>query len=132
MLTAIETFVRSQIVVSQNQKITIELKAGRGENGYSAILDIVPSKATTRSTPAPGAVNTPTKAAITETPEDRKEPSDEVEAKRKAAAEAASKTARKSAFTLKDEEPEAEEVTAEAEDKPAPKAGTIFSKVKEA
>jgi hypothetical protein len=37
---AIENYVRGQITVADNQEITIELRAGRGENGYTAQLDI--------------------------------------------------------------------------------------------
>lgn len=45
ILTAIETYVRSQINIADNQEIAIDLKAGRGENGYTATLDIRPASA---------------------------------------------------------------------------------------
>ena len=44
ILVAIETYVRSQINIADNQEISIDLKAGRGENGYSATLDIRPAR----------------------------------------------------------------------------------------
>ena len=49
---AIETHVRGAISIAPNQEVTIDLKAGRGDNGFSAILDIRPS--TRPSTRPPG------------------------------------------------------------------------------
>lgn len=40
--TSIEEFVRKQINVADGMEIDIELKAGRGENGFTATLDIHP------------------------------------------------------------------------------------------
>lgn len=40
ILTAIDDFVRKQVNIADDQEISIELKAGRGENGYTATLDI--------------------------------------------------------------------------------------------
>jgi hypothetical protein len=42
ILEAIEASVRSQISVSEDQEINITLKAGRGDNGYTATLEIRP------------------------------------------------------------------------------------------
>ena len=43
IMSALESYVRNQITVNANQKIVIDLKAGRGENGFSATLDIQPA-----------------------------------------------------------------------------------------
>ncbi len=45
LMEALENYVRSQITISDDQDIKIELRAGRGENGFTATLDIVSSKA---------------------------------------------------------------------------------------
>lgn len=37
---AIDAYVRSQISINDDQEVVIELKAGRGDNGFSATLDI--------------------------------------------------------------------------------------------
>lgn len=56
ILEALEAAVRTQIAIAEGQSVSIELKAGRGENGFSATLDIVPAaranlRATTVSAP---------------------------------------------------------------------------------
>ena len=43
ILAALESYVRSQITVAEDQTIVFDLKAGRGEHGFSATLDIVPA-----------------------------------------------------------------------------------------
>lgn len=43
IMQALDVYVRTQINIALNQKVVIDLKAGRGENGYSATLDIVPN-----------------------------------------------------------------------------------------
>ena len=40
--TAIKNYVNQQVNIREGQEITIDLKAGRGENGFSATIDIVP------------------------------------------------------------------------------------------
>lgn len=55
ILESIESFVRKQINVADGMAIDIELKAGRGENGFTATLDIHPQdtpKATVASVSA--------------------------------------------------------------------------------
>ena len=47
ILEALDTYVRSQITISENQEISIDLKAGRGENGFTATLDIRPASTAT-------------------------------------------------------------------------------------
>jgi hypothetical protein len=42
---AIEAFVRTQITISPSQEISIDLRAGRGDNGFSATLEIKSRKA---------------------------------------------------------------------------------------
>lgn len=53
ILDALEDYVRSKISISESQKIIFDLKAGRGENGFTATLDIVAngSKAPVKSKP---------------------------------------------------------------------------------
>lgn len=41
IFNALESYVRGQIAIKDDQAIEIDLKAGRGENGFSATLDIV-------------------------------------------------------------------------------------------
>lgn len=53
ILTALDTYVRSQINIADNQEIEIDMKAGRGDNGYSATLDIVQSKSKAPAKPKP-------------------------------------------------------------------------------
>lgn len=43
--SAIRDFVKSQINISEGMEITISLKAGRGDDGYSATIDITPQTA---------------------------------------------------------------------------------------
>lgn len=40
---ALDAFVRSRINVADSQTIVFDLKAGRGDNGMTATLDIVPA-----------------------------------------------------------------------------------------
>lgn len=66
ILKALDIYVRSQINIAQDQDIIIDLKAGRGENGYSATLDIVQSKPKTNgvaSIPAATAYRSPLASA---------------------------------------------------------------------
>ena len=42
---ALEAFVRSRITVADDQTIEFDIKAGRGDNGVSASLEIVPAQA---------------------------------------------------------------------------------------
>lgn len=39
---AIKEFVRKQVTISDTQKLDIELRAGRGDNGYTATLEVTP------------------------------------------------------------------------------------------
>lgn len=43
IVEAVKAYVYRQIRVNEDQDITIDFKAGRGENGISATLDIVPA-----------------------------------------------------------------------------------------
>lgn len=61
---AIIAYVRSQINIANNQHIEVDMKVGRGDNGYSATLDICPNTAKTESKVVTH--------SISETPEDRK------------------------------------------------------------
>jgi hypothetical protein len=40
IISALEQYVRNQISIKDGQTILIDLKAGRGENGFTANLDI--------------------------------------------------------------------------------------------
>jgi len=52
IMSALDAFVRKQITISDDQKIDIDMKAGRGENGYSAELSISAQDITSPSKPA--------------------------------------------------------------------------------
>jgi hypothetical protein len=41
---AIEDFVKSQVTINDDQKITMELKATRGETGFQAVIEITAPK----------------------------------------------------------------------------------------
>ena len=115
IVSALQTYVRSQITVAEDQDIVIDLKAGRGDNGFSATLDIVPAGLSRSTAPEPKPV-TQTKpvatlaskpAAITSTPEDRKDPADEPKAE--AEAEKPKPAAKaKPTFGIRKAEPKAE------------------------
>ena len=95
LISALETYVRSQINVADNQELVFDFKAGRGDYGPSATLDIVPAglkavaasdalmskaapskdeKAVAAITSAPAAAVAAAKPNITATPEARTEP----------------------------------------------------------
>lgn len=43
--TALRRYVNEQVNIREGHEIIIDLKAGRGENGFSATIDIVPADA---------------------------------------------------------------------------------------
>ena len=43
--TALRRYVNDQVNIREGHEIVIDLKAGRGENGFSATIDIVPADA---------------------------------------------------------------------------------------
>lgn len=55
IMAALETYVRSRISINDDQSLEIDMKAGRGENGPTATIDIVPANAE----PAPVAEEKP-------------------------------------------------------------------------
>ena len=62
IFSALDAYVRSQISVKDGMEISIDMKAGRGENGYSATIDIVPegtAKAAPATTAAPASKGNP-------------------------------------------------------------------------
>lgn len=81
IFVAIEQYVRAQITVNDDQEIDIDLKAGRGENGHSATLDIRPAKPSAKKTAKPAVVRTakpdPAPKGEPETEEDQTETADE-------------------------------------------------------
>lgn len=67
ILEAVKSYVRGQINIAANQDILIELRATRGETGFTATLDIVPAKlagTAAESDETTTLVNTPTPAAV--------------------------------------------------------------------
>lgn len=57
--TALRRYVNDQVNIREGHEIIIDLKAGRGENGFSATIDIVPADASPKAPdPAPAATNT--------------------------------------------------------------------------
>ena len=56
IIEAVVAYVHGQISVAPNQKIEVDLKAGRGENGFTATLDI---RSTGTAIPAAAAVTKP-------------------------------------------------------------------------
>lgn len=110
---ALDNFVRSRISVSDGQDIVFDLKAGRGDNGFTATLEIVPS-ATTK--PEPVTLRSKPRAVETAKVEEPKAPEAEPETVEEPETEAV------------DESPE--ETVEEA---PAPKSGgSLFSKTAKA
>ena len=73
--TALANHATSMVTVKEDMEITIDMKAGRGDNGYSATLNIqpkvvaAPAKAGTKTTQKPAADVSPkaTVAAVTKT-----------------------------------------------------------------
>ena len=83
IFSALDAYVRSQISVKDGMEISIDMKAGRGENGYSATIDIVPegtakaapvtaaapvSKGNPFAKPAAATPTTPVETPVEETP----------------------------------------------------------------
>lgn len=149
---AIEGFVRNQISINPNQNISIELRAGRGENGYSATLDIRTStkqsfhkttyrggeeskapdetdEAPTKTSSKPRAVKPAPKRSITDTPEEREEVQTEETATDNTISETSQESSDESAPQTGDEPAEATvaEEPAKTEEKPEPRKGSIFS-----
>jgi len=105
-------YVRSQINIGENQQISIDFTAGRGPNGLTATLDIVPAKL---AQPVKAPVSTP----VAEEAPKAAEPA-EVAPEQPAAVDAAEDD------TAKSEEDIADEVAEEAA--PAVSPRSIFSK----
>lgn len=119
IFSALDAYVRSQISVKDGMEISIDMKAGRGENGYSATIDIVPegtakaaaatapiSKGNPFAKPATAASTTPVETPAEETPVEE-------------------------ASALVEEATQEPEAPAEEGAEPATKpAGSIFSKAK--
>ena len=120
---AVKAHVMSQINIADDQEITVDFTAGRGGNGMSATLDIVPAsapkaaktpakttpqkriKAVTAAEPEPDLAPEPEKVSNISSGEERVDPDEQTEPA----------------------DPPVEEV---AETEPAPKAKSIFSKAK--
>jgi len=118
---AVETYVRSQIAIAENQTLTVDFTAGRGPNGLSATLDIKAkpvSAAATKPSFTPRAMTAPPAPAAQ--PKTKPQPEPEAEAIEEEAAveEAAEETANISTGEER-VDPEAEE-PAEEETKANP------------
>lgn len=128
---AIEAHVRSQIVIAENQKVSIDLKSTRGETGFTAILDIR-AAAVTKAKPKPV-----TRVAVTDkvashiaarVAEDQAQ-ADEMEASISDTSAESTETEEvdEVAAAIPDAPSEETEEKAEAAEAPKPKAGSIFS-----
>ncbi|WAK44952.1 hypothetical protein Fifi067_00032 [Erwinia phage Fifi067] len=57
--TALKTYINDQITIKDGMEITIDLKAGRGPEGFSANIDIAPPKTPVKGQAAAAAKPTP-------------------------------------------------------------------------
>lgn len=53
--TALREYIGRQLTVSEGMEMFIELRAGRGTDGFTATIDIKPKKGSTQSSPIPEA-----------------------------------------------------------------------------
>lgn len=63
--TAIINFVKSQMTIAEGQRIEIDLRATRGEEGYTALIDIVRDEVSAPAAPVAQPVPVATRAAPT-------------------------------------------------------------------
>lgn len=102
---ALEDYVRSQISINDSQRVEIDLKAGRGENGFSATLDIsaADSAPAPKQEPAPKAAKPPKEKAPKPAPvfeqEDKEADASEEDTGDEAPTEKAEAPAKKSIFS---------------------------------
>ena len=66
IFAALDAYVREQISVKDGMEVAIDMKAGRGENGYSATIDIVPA-GTAKATPVAPVASAPAAATPVKT-----------------------------------------------------------------
>ena len=66
---ALKDYANKVIQVGPDREINIDLKAGRGENGYTATLDIVPKRSTSIPDTSLNRTIAPVKEAVVEAPE---------------------------------------------------------------
>ncbi len=64
--TAIRDYVQSQVTINDDQQIDIDLKATRGDDGYQAVIDIVPKKATRGAAKTTATVRSDPEAPVTQ------------------------------------------------------------------
>lgn len=120
IVDAIQDYVRKQINISDGRDIEVDLKAGRGDNGFSATLDIVKRSADAA----------PTLAAVESKPKTKdvtaklvEETADEAPAEAKAKTTKAKPAPEKAVDEVI---PDQEDAAPEADAEPA-KAGGIFN-----
>lgn len=148
IIHAIKSYVCSQINVAEGQDIEIDLKATRGETGFTAVLNIVPAKLNTVSTPVSAkkasavvATSTAPKAAsgspfkkpapVEEAKAEEPETEPETESQSEDPLEGAMDDELDRGTTEEQAEAEADGEEAEAaEAAPAPAPRSIFSKAK--
>ena len=69
IMEALKNYAFTIINVAPGNDINIDLKAGRGENGYTATLDIVPKRSTSISDLISKSTTAPVKEVAVEAPE---------------------------------------------------------------
>lgn len=74
--TAIKNHVRSKVAIAEGQDVTIEMKAGRGDNGFSATIEIGTSLQTNTAKPVKATV-TPAQTQVASASEDKAAPAAE-------------------------------------------------------
>lgn len=135
IVDAIEDYVRSQITIADNQKIDIDFKAGRGDNGVSATLDIRPATTTKKK-------DKPTRSASKTEKEPEEAPVEKAPAKKESSAKTKKEEPENSAEEVEDTsqekdetgpepaeggEPSDQQAEEEPKEAPAPKPGSIFT-----
>lgn len=68
--TAIKNHVRSKVSIAEGQDVAIEMKAGRGDNGFSATIEIGATLQTNTAKPAKATV-TPAQTQVASASEDK-------------------------------------------------------------
>ena len=64
--TAITDYIKSQMTIADGQRITIDLRATRGNEGYTALIDIVRDEGSAPVAPTAAAVPAPVVSPVAE------------------------------------------------------------------
>lgn len=128
---ALVTYVRGQINLNDDQEIGIDFKAGRGDNGYTATLDIRPRKVDKAAIKPKAVTKTNISTVIVEDEAPEAEPetaSTETEEPAKGTPEKLFEVPEEAAVELEEARESSEEGEAGETDEPAPKKATsIFN-----